>query len=41
MSIQKRLKKAWNEFDKRLDGEKYECLIPKEIATACNRVKSR
>ena len=23
--------KAWNEFDKRLDGEKYECLIPKEI----------
>ena len=25
------IKKAWNEFDKRLDGEKYECLIPKEI----------
>lgn len=25
------IKKAWDEFDKRLDGEKYECLIPKEI----------
>ena len=25
------IKKAWEEFDKRLDGEKYECLIPKEI----------